>query len=83
MLKDLHFGNWLQIAWLIIGIIFQIWIGGIKGLILFIVVTTMFFINSYFISTSTYDLKLEALLSQKSTTPKRLGIIHNKTHIRK
>ncbi len=50
MKKALHFGNWLQIMWIGVGIILQIWIGGIKGFVVLVVGSIMFFINSNIIT---------------------------------
>jgi len=46
----LHFGNWLQISWLVIGAILHFWIGGIKGFVMNVTVITLLFINSTIIS---------------------------------
>ena len=29
----MNFGHWLQITWIVVGVSLQIWIGGIKGVI--------------------------------------------------
>ncbi len=42
---NLNYGHYLQIIWLIVGLILQIWIGGIKGFVVLVVGAIMFLIN--------------------------------------
>ncbi len=59
-MKKIHFGHWLQIIWIIMGAILQIWIGGIKGFVVMITGIILFCINSILI-----QIKCEAQKGQK------------------
>ena len=42
----LLYTHWLQIIWMIIGTILQIWIGSIKGLVVMVIGIIMFLLNT-------------------------------------
>ena len=57
--NDLNLGHKFQVIWILIGSTFQLWIGGIKGIVVMVTGLILFHINSLKINDLIHDLPIE------------------------